>query len=391
MSLFYDKNHSSMKYYLIAGEASGDLHASRLMQELKEKDPNAEFRFFGGDLMQAQGGELVKHYKNMAYMGFVQVIKHLPEILSNMSSCKRDILSFKPDILILIDYPSFNLKIAEFVKKELGIPVVYYISPKLWAWKEYRVKAIKKYVDCMLSILPFEVEFYKKHNYEVTYVGNPTVDELMPMINNHTWIKAEEFIKENNLDSRPIVTLMAGSRKAEVKGNLPLMLEVINKYPQYQPVIAGAPGLDVDFYEPYLKNGVKIVFGKTHQLLLNSYAAMVTSGTATLETAVMNVPQVVCYQLGGGKLFYNIMEKVLKIDYVSLVNLIANAPVVKELLSYKFTPESLDKEFKNITENKDYRQEMIENYQIVRDRLGETGAPRKGAEIIVERYLNKNK
>ena len=214
-----------MKYYLIAGEASGDLHASRLMHEIKNTDPDAEFRFFGGDLMQAEGGMMVKHYKKMAYMGFKAVIRHLPEILSNMKHCREDIREFSPDMVILIDYPGFNLKIAEFVKKELGVPVIYYISPKLWAWKEYRVKSIKKYVDCMLSILPFEVDFYKKHSFETTYVGNPTVDELIPMKNEYSKEKSEKFVADNNLDSRPIVTLMAGSRISEGKKNLPYMID----------------------------------------------------------------------------------------------------------------------------------------------------------------------
>ena len=346
-------------------------------------------RFFGCDVIAAEGGEPGKHYNKMAYMGFVTVIMHLPEILSNMKNCREDIRSYSPDIIILIDYPGFNLQIAEFVKKHLDIPVVYYISPKLWAWKEYRVKSIKKYVDCMLSILPFEVDFYKKHSFETTYVGNPTVDELISLKNSYTSDKSDAFIKNNNLDNRPIVTLMAGSRKSEVKNNLPYMIDVIKRHPQYQAVIAGAPGLDLEYYSKYLDNDIKIVFDKTHELLLNSYAAMVTSGTATLETAIMGVPQVVCYKIGGGKPLYKIMESVLKIKYVSLVNLIADAPVVKELLGYKYTADSLDKEFINITEDKDYREKMKKNYDIILERLGEVGAPEKAASIINKSFSAK--
>ena len=294
-----------MKYYLIAGEASGDLHASHLMAELKKEDPNAEFRFFGGDLMGAEGGTMVKHYREMAYMGFVTVLKNLDKVLRNIKDCQKDIAEYRPDVVILIDYPGFNLKIAEFVKKNLGIPVYYYISPKIWAWKEYRIKSIRRYVDKMFCILPFEVDFYRKHAYPVEYVGNPSVDELIGKFDKEA--AAKRFDEEEHPGDKPIVALLAGSRKQEVKANLPVMLEAMSAFPDYQGIVAGAPGLDAEFYRSVIGDKpVRIVYGKTYDLLSASHAALVTSGTATLETALLDVPQVVCYKVSGGRLTYEI-------------------------------------------------------------------------------------
>lgn len=370
-----------MRYYLIAGEASGDLHAANLMRTLKAEDAQAEFRYFGGDLMQAQGGELVKHYREMAYMGFVQVIRHLPAILRNMKQCQEDILAFRPDVVILVDYPSFNLKIARFVKERLDIPVYYYISPKIWAWKEHRIKQIKRYIDKMFCILPFEVEFYAKHQYPVEYVGNPTVDELTDLLKKH---QQENGVKQKTeLSEKTIVALLAGSRKAEVKANLPRMLEAMAEFPDYEPVIAGAPGLTPEFYREVLGDSpVRIVFGQTHELLLSARAALVTSGTATLETAVLGVPQVVCYHVGGGRLFYAIMSRVLKVRFVSLVNLIADKEVVCELLGYKFTTARVVEELGKILPDGADRSKMLGGYELMRSKLGDVGAARNAARSI---------
>lgn len=372
-----------MRYYLIAGEASGDLHAANLMRELKSEDPKAEFRFFGGDMMAAQGGTLVKHYREMAYMGFVQVIRHLPTILQNMKQCKADILAFRPDVVILVDYPSFNLKIARFVKEKLGVPVHYYISPKIWAWKEWRIKEIKRYVDKMLCILPFETDFYKRHDYPVEYVGNPTVDELTEFLKNQQDIEPVGLKYE--LSKKEVVAILAGSRKAEVQANLPRMLEAMRLFPDYQPVIAGAPGLTPDFYRDALGGAdVPVIFGETYALLREARAALVTSGTATLETAVLGTPQVVCYHVGGGRLFYEIMSRVLKVRFVSLVNLIVDDEVVPELLGYKFTPEAVADKLGRILPDSEKRRQMLAGYAQMRERLGEVGAPRNAAAIIVK-------
>ena len=275
-----------MKYYLIAGEASGDLHASKLMNALKKEDPQAQFRFFGGDLMQAEGGTLVKHYSEMAYMGFIPVLLNIDKVLHNIRLCKSDIEEFHPDVLILVDYPGFNLRMAKFAKTRLNIPVHYYISPKIWAWKEYRIKDIKRYVDKMYSILPFEIPFYQKHLYQIDYVGNPTVDEMA--VRPFADEKFDSFISENNLENKPIIALLAGSRKAEITANLPTMIDAASSFTDYQLVIAGAPGISPDFYHTFISGKrVSIVFEKTYRLLQQSSAALVTSGTATLETAIL--------------------------------------------------------------------------------------------------------
>lgn len=371
-----------MKYYLIAGEASGDLHASNLMRALQQEDASAEFRFFGGDLMASCGGTLVKHYRDMAYMGFIPVLMNLDKVLANMRLCKQDIAAFRPDVVILIDYPGFNLKIAKYVKRRLGgIPVYYYISPKIWAWKEWRVKSIRRYVDRLYSILPFEVSFYAKHDYTVEYVGNPTVDELA--VRPYADESFEDFTAECGLGKKPIIALLAGSRVAEINHNLPLMIEAAKTFHDYQLVIAGALGISPDQYAPYLQDrSVNVVWGKTYRLLQQSRAALVTSGTATLETALLRVPQVVCYRLGGGKLFYKTFEKILKVPYVSLVNLIADSPVVCELLGYRATPENLRRELTSLFEE-NTRKKMLEGYDLVAERLGAPGAPKNAARSMV--------
>ena len=371
-----------MKYYLIAGEASGDLHASNLMRALQQEDASAEFRFFGGDLMASCGGTLVKHYRDMAYMGFIPVLMNLDKVLANMRLCKQDIAAFRPDVVILIDYPGFNLKIAKYVKRRLGgIPVYYYISPKIWDWKEWRVKSIRRYVDRLYSILPFEVSFYAKHDYTVEYVGNPTVDELA--VRPYADESFEDFTAECGLGKKPIIALLAGSRVAEINHNLPLMIEAAKTFHDYQLVIAGAPGISPDQYAPYLQDrSVKVVWGKTYRLLQQSRVALVTSGTATLETALLRVPQVVCYRLGGGKLFYKIFEKILKVPYVSLVNLIADSPVVCELLGYRATPENLRRELTSLFEE-NTRKKMLAGYDLVAERLGAPGAPKNAARSMV--------
>lgn len=383
-----------MKYYLIAGEASGDIHASRLMHELKAQDPKAEFRYYGGDAMEKEGGTLVCHYSKLAYMGFYQVVIHLQEILSGMRDCKKDIAAYKPDAVILIDYPGFNLGIAKWVKKNLKAKVFYYISPKIWAWKTYRLKDIKKYVDEMLCILPFEVDFYKKQNYEVTYVGNPTVDELAPLREED--FDREAFCEKNDINAnQPIIALLAGSRKAEVAGNLPIMLEAVQTIPCHEIVIAGAPGLSPEFYEPILSHYKKVppvhlIFGQTHDLLRAAEVAAVTSGTATLETAYLNVPQVVCYQFKGGMLVYKIMQVALhRIRYVSLVNLLLGKESVVELLGPYLTPKRLKQEIVKILDDCLDRRQMLEEYQRMRDMLGEPGAPVRAAERIIN-ILNNN-
>ena len=383
-----------MKYYLIAGEASGDLHASRLMRELKQRDPHAQFRFYGGDAMKAEGGVLVCHYSQLAYMGFVQVALHLREILTGMSRCKQDIAAYQPDAIILVDYPGFNLSIVKWVKKKLSAKVFYYISPKIWAWKEYRLKDIRKYVDCMLSILPFEVDYYKKHDYDVTYVGNPTVDELEPLRTEN--FSREAFCLAHDLNlNQPIIAILAGSRKAEVMGNLPIMLDAAIRFTCHQVVIAGAPGLSADFYQPILDRfravpPVKIVFGETYDLLRSAQVAAVTSGTATLETAFLNVPQVVCYQFRGGKLAYKIMEFALRrIRYVSLVNLLLDSPAVVELLGPYLTANRLYAQLSRIEDDCADRRAMLAEYERMRTILGAPGAPERAADAIVRFLKNK--
>lgn len=387
-----------MRYYLIAGEASGDLHASHLMQQLKLQDPKAEFRFFGGDAMQAVGGTLVCHYRDLAYMGFVQVAKHLPQILSGMKRCKKDIAAFSPDAVILVDYPGFNLDIAKWAKRTRPhMKVIYYISPKIWAWKEYRIKQIRRNVDLLLSILPFEVEWFRQRNYEVTYVGNPTVDELAPIMAQP--FDRDAFCQKHDFNANQgIIALLPGSRKAEIKGNLPIMLEAATSISCHQLVIAGAPGISSDFYDEFIGlqrmvPPVKVVFGETYDLLRAAEVAAVTSGTATLETAYLRCPQVVCYQMGGGALFYKIMKYVLRhVRFVSLVNLLLDGfskehplrePAVPELLGYKLTAPTLHAELVKICGESAARASMLRSYEAMASVLGSPGAPCRAAEAIL--------
>ncbi|UZX28321.1 lipid-A-disaccharide synthase [Riemerella anatipestifer] len=365
-----------MKYYIIAGEASGDLHGSNLMKALKQKDPNATFRFWGGDLMEQQGGTLVKHYRDLAFMGFVEVIQNLGTILRNIKFCKEDIRNFCPDVLILVDYPGFNLRIAKFAKK-LGIKVVYYISPQLWAWKESRVNIIKKYVDKMLVILPFEKDFYKKHQIGAHFVGHPLLDALSDL----PPIDIQTLKKEHQLSDKKIIALLPGSREQEVKKMLSIMLSVRSEFKDYQFVIAGAPSLPKSFYESYVDKEVSFISNKTYDLLRCSDAALVTSGTATLETALLEVPEVVCYR--GSKISYEIAKRLIKhIKYISLVNLIMDKEVVKELIQDELNTPNLVKELKLILNEN--RASLLSDYKILKEKLGGKGASEKAAEIITK-------
>ena len=382
-----------MRYYLIAGEASGDLHASRLMMALKEQDTAAEFRFYGGDLMQAAGGVRVKHYRELAYMGFVPVLLHLPTILRNMKQAKRDIVAWQPDVVILVDYPGFNLDIAKFVKKHTNIPVYYYISPKIWAWKEYRIKNIKRDVDELFSILPFEVEFFEgKHHYPIHYVGNPTADEVKEFLeeSGKKWKEESGKRKEetSNLKSqisnlKPIIALLAGSRKQEIKDNLPTMIQAAKRFEKdYELVLAGAPSIDDAYYGQFLEGtNVRLVKNQTYALLAEAHAALVTSGTATLETALFRVPQVVCYETPLPRLIGWLRKKVLKVKYISLVNLIANREVVRELVADTFTLENISHELEVILSGPE-RDRMLQGYEEVWARLGKENAPRNAAKIM---------
>lgn len=380
-----------MKYYLIAGEASGDLHASRLMQSLRRVDGEAEFRFFGGDLMSAAGGTRVRHYRDLAYMGFVPVLLHLRTIFRNMAFCKRDITEWHPDVVILVDYPGFNLDIAKFLHAKTSIPVYYYISPKIWAWKEYRIKNIKRDVSELFSILPFEVPFFEgKHGYKIHYVGNPTADEVSGFLKTYT-DSYGEFCSNNALDSRrPVIALLAGSRKQEIKDNLPAMIEAASRFAdKYQFVVAGAPSISADYYAGFISGqSVKIVYGQTYELLAHSRAAVVTSGTATLETALFNVPQVVCYETPIPKVIAFLRKHLLKVRYISLVNLIADREVVRELVADTFSVDNIAAELSRLLPDGTCRNSMLDGYAEVRRRLGDRIAPDNAAEIMV-RLLKK--
>lgn len=374
-----------MKYYIIAGEASGDLHASCLMQSLKNADQQAEFRFFGGDKMAAVGGTLVKHYRELAYMGFIPVLLHLPTILRNMKFCKQDIAQWRPDVVILVDYPGFNLGIAKYVHACLSIPVYYYISPKIWAWKEYRIKNIRRDVSELFSILPFEIDFFeKKHNYPIHYVGNPTADEVRRFKAEYTDTK-EMFCAYNSLGDKPIIALLAGSRLQEIKDNLPTMVRAAQSYlNDYQLVVAAAPSVPQEYYGKVLGNsGVSIVYGQTYPLLRHATAALVTSGTATLETALFGVPQVVCYKTPLPKLIAFLRRHLLKVKYISLVNLIANREVVPELVADTFTVAHIQRNLSAILPSGSSREAMLKGYDDVWRELGNDCAPDNAAAIIV--------
>jgi len=367
-----------MKYYIIAGEASGDLHASNLMKALIEKDQNAEIRFWGGDLMEEVGGTLVKHYRELAFMGFVEVLMNIRTIFSNIKFCKKDILTFKPDVLILIDYPGFNMRIAEFAKKE-DIKVHYYISPQIWAWKENRINQIKRDVDEMYVILPFEKDFYEeKHHFPVHFVGHPLIDAIA----NRSQVGIQKFRETYQLTNKPIIALLPGSRKQEIKKMLSIMLKMANKFTDYEFVIAGAPSQDYEFYKPFIKQkNVQFISNKTYDLLSVSYAAIVTSGTATLETALFKVPEIVCYK--GSWISYQIGKRLVNINYISLVNLIMDKEVVKELIQDEFNEKALEIELHKILEDKK-REELFLNYFELEKKLGGIGASKKVAAFITK-------
>lgn len=362
-----------MKYFISAGEPSGDLHASQLVKALKDVDPEAEFAFLGGDLIAAEAGvKPVIHYRDMAFMGFSEVIRHLPQVLSNLKKAKAALADEKPDALILVDYPSFNLKLAAHARR-LGIKVYYYISPKVWAWKEHRVKDIKRYVDRMFCIFPFEVDFYKRrHDYDVTYVGNPSVEEVDARLKHIP--SREEFLKRHNLSDKPIIAIVPGSRKSEIKNNLMIMEQAAARHPEFQTVVAGAPGIDLEYYGYYITPGTPIVTDATFELMYHAKAALVTSGTATLECALLNTPQVVCYRSNGIKLSYLIMEKILKVPFVSLPNLIANRRIVPEMLVHRCTPELVGKELSNILPGRPGYDNQREGYRLMREILGDSQA-----------------
>ncbi len=371
-----------MKYYLIAGEASGDLHGANLMKALKELDKNAEFRFFGGDLMQAQGGTCDKHYSEMAFMGFIEVLANLRTIAKNLKLAKQSVQNYQPDALILIDFPGFNLKIAEFAKK-LGIPVHYYISPKVWAWNQKRVLKIKQVVDRLYCILPFEVDFYKSWGMEVDYVGNPLMDAISSYPFN------PDFRKDHKLDKKPILALLPGSRKMELKHILPQMLTASDRFTDYQVVVAGAPNFSLETYLPYLAGRkLPIVFNATYDLLKNAEAALVTSGTATLETALLNCPQVVLYR--GSKISVAIARMLVKIRFISLVNLIMDREVVRELIQEAANPEQIADELKEIINNSESREQMLVDYKELAQKVGPAGASERTAALIQKYLRNSN-
>lgn len=370
-----------MKYYIIAGEASGDLHGSNLMKAIYQEDTTAEIRFWGGDLMQEVGGTLVKHYRDLAFMGFAEVVMNLKTILNNIKICKTDILNFQPDVIIYIDYPGFNMRIAEWAKK-LGYQNHYYISPQIWAWKEGRIKAIKRDVDYMYVILPFEKDFYeKKHHFPVEFVGHPLIDAIA----GRTKKLFETFIEENQLENKPIIALLPGSRKQEIAKMLSLMLSIVDDFKDYQFVIAGAPSQDFAFYQQFLTTqNVKFISNKTYDLLSVAHAALVTSGTATLETALFKVPQVVCYK--GSWVSYQIAKRIITLKYISLVNLIMDKEVVKELIQDDLNTKNLKIELNKIIQGKS-RTQILEEYNLLEQKLGGTGASMKTAQLICSKIL----
>lgn len=373
-----------MKYFIIAGEASGDLHGSNLMAEIKKQDTEAEFCFFGGDLMVAQGGTLLKHFREMAFMGFITVARNIRTVLRNLADCERAIAEYRPDCLILIDYPGFNLRIAKYAKEKLGLRTYYYVSPQLWAWKEGRIKTIRKYVDELYCILPFEVDFYKRHNYMAHYMGSPVVDA----VENHSYHGEGfgHFAQEIGLSSDPIVALLCGSRRQEIKDNLPIMLEATKHLTDHQLIIAAAPGIEREYYDSFIKDyRVTILQGSTYRILEQASAALVTSGTATLETALFRVPQAVCYYVKGGKFVYSLYRMLIKVRYISLVNLIADERVVKELVAHKLTVESARKEINRLLFDNGYRAKMMKRYERIIQILGKSGASQRVAASIVEK------
>ncbi len=371
-----------LKFYVIAGEASGDLHGSNLIKALRLENNELEFRSWGGDKMQAEGGNVVKHIRELAFMGFIEVIANLRTILRNIKVCKADIEAFHPDAIILIDYPGFNLRIAEWAK-EKGIKVIYYISPQVWAWKQSRVHKIKRCVDHMYVILPFEKEFYAKFDYAVEYLGHPLLDAIDNFKADQ--LSKEEFYSNYNLTDKPIIAILPGSRKQEVSVKLPIMLEAVKNYTNYQIVVAGAPSLDVEFYSTLKSDDVKIIHGKTYDLLSFAEAAIVTSGTATLETALLGIPEVVCYK--GSEISYRIAKRLIKIKYISLVNLIMDREVVKELIQHECNSTNIQQELDKILLGGNSRNQMLEDFTELKNKLGAGGASRNVAQSLLKTIL----
>ncbi len=372
-----------MKYYIIAGEASGDLHGSNLIRGLRRSDPKAHIRAWGGDLMLEQGAELVSHYKETAVMGYMSVIKSLKKIRNNLNYCKQDILDFQPDVVIFIDYPGFNLRIAKFAKQQ-GFRTFYYIAPKIWAWKTFRIKSIKKYVDRLYSILPFEVDFYKQYNYEIEYVGNPLLDAIESQLNRSELF--EDFVKRHQLEHKPIIALLPGSRRQEIAHLLPMLIRLKENFPEYQFLISGAPGIADDFYKKFTNlNATPVIKNDTYQMLKHADAAIVASGTAVLETALIGTPQVAVYKIGGGIFSHIIGRIVIKVKWATLVNLIMQKEIVKELLQKDFTFAKLNKEFKAILPGGKKRETLLQNYNLLYKKMGNTGASARAADSMVKR------
>ncbi len=377
-----------MRYYIIAGEASGDLHASRLIREIRALDAEASFRGIGGELMREEGAELLHDYHHLAYMGVIPVMLHLGEIVGAMKACERDLVEWQPDVLILVDYPGFNLRMARFAKAHTNVPCLYYIAPKLWAWKEWRIRSLRRDVDMVMSILPFEVEYFEGKDYhKVAYVGNPTLDEVSHYLSGHHPSPAD-FSLSNSLTGRPVLALLPGSRLQEIGDNLPLMLRAAEAVAEdYEIVVAGAPGLDPEVYQrcaPGEGESLRVVYGQTYALLQNSVAALVTSGTATLETALMGVPQVVCYAMKAGWLANLGRKVIIRAPFISLVNLIAGREVVPELIAARMTVERLRRHLLSILPGGEEREPMLRGYDLVRQRLGQTGAPATAARLVIE-------
>jgi lipid-A-disaccharide synthase len=374
-----------VKYFIVAGEASGDLHASALMKSLKNGDPEAEFRFFGGDLMQAEGGIMLKHYRELAYMGFIPVLMNLPKILRNMAYCKQAIKDFSPGCVILVDYPGFNLRIAKYIKEKLCIPVIYYISPTIWAWKKGRIKTIKKHIDRMLCILPFEPEFYKRNGYgNAIYVGNPTVEAIASRTGKDE--SFEEFYSANALQPKPIIAILAGSRRQEIRDNLPSMLEAVSNFTGYQPVIAGAPSIDPEFYETVqakCETKATVIYNQTYRLLQQSRAALVTSGTATLETALLRVPQAVCYRTEPKRIAAFVWKHFFNVKYISLVNLIAGREVVCELFNERFSVRNIREELHRLLHDEERIKAIQSGYDEITGKLNCRDVSARAAEIIL--------
>jgi len=371
-----------MRYYIIAGEASGDLHASKLIKQISNLDSSAVFRGWGGDSMEAEGMTLVKHYRDLAFMGFVEVLANLSTIFKNLSLCKSDILNFKPDVVILVDYPGFNMRIAKFLHKQ-KITNFYYISPQIWAWRESRVKDIKKYIDRVFVILPFEKAFYKRFDVDVDFVGHPLLDDILhlPEPKNKNWLS------EVNPENKPVISLLPGSRKQEIKLMLPLMIEMSESYPDYQFIIGAAPSITKEFYKSIIKNKeISLIFGETRQLLKHSKASLISSGTASLEAALIGTPNIICYK--GSVISYWIARMVIKVKFIGLANLIMDKSIVKELIQADFSKEKLSKELDLLLNNSKYRSEMLGNFSLLREKLGGSGASKKAAEIMCETLKN---